>query len=394
MRLKQLLATAGLAFSFSLCFSLSAKAAGGATIDEAAALTIGGPTESSSMKKNNNIHWYKCTIPDDIGNQWVTFICKNNMNQQVDFALYDDSDIEQPLESFDADTNESWTLNCKLPDRIENEDLRTLEPGKTYYIKAESDISGSVSGKYSVQVKSVSDDNWGTFEQAPEFSIGKKTSGTLEMYGDIDMYKFTVPDIPEGKELTYTLSLAGSYYCEAAIIDADETEKDSLSGSYEKFSDSREFTFYEGEGGTYYLKISADTNEDAPKTTYSFKLVKGASSEKLTAPSSGDNSSGDNSSGDDSDSSAKRKIPDITVQAKKSASIIYIVSLKGAKYVVTLNRKIIKNGKKTVKKITKTNVTSGTLKINLSKKLKKGDTVKVTVSKSGFKTKSKTTKVK
>ena len=386
MRLKHIITTAGLALSFSLFFGFSAKAAGGATMETAAALTMNGSAESSGMKEENNIHWYKCTIPNNIGNQWVTFVCKNNMNQQAEFTVYDDE--EQPLDSAYADTKETWTLKCKIPDSMTSEDYTEVTPGKTYYIKAEGYISGSASGKYSVQVKSVADDNWGTLEQAPEFSIGKKTSGTLEMYGDIDMYKFTVPEIAEGKSLTYTLSLAGSNYCNAAILDADEMEKESLSGSYEKFSDSREITFYEGEGGIYYLKIS-DASEDVAKTTYSFKITKGNTSEKLSAPSAGDSASDD-----DSDSSAKKKIPDITVQAKKSSSKISIVSLKGAKYVVTLNRKIMKNGKKTVKKITKTKVTKGALTIKLSKKLKKGDIVKVTVSKKGFKTESKTVKVK
>ena len=221
MKLKKLLTTAGLAFSFSLFLGLSAKAADGTTMETATTLSLDGEAHKNGMTEDNYVYWYKCTIPNDIGNKWVNFSCTNNINQRVEFTVYDAE--ETALDSHTLDTKESWTLKCKVPDSAASEDFPLTEPGKTYYIKAEGYIADSASGKYTVQIKTVSDDNWGTMEQAPEFTIGQKTSGTLEMYGDIDYYKFTIPEIPEDEEIVYVFTsfysiLENLLYCNTSKL--------------------------------------------------------------------------------------------------------------------------------------------------------------------------------
>ena len=63
--------------------------------------------------------------------------------------------------------------------------------------------------------------------------------------------------------------------------------------------------------------------------------------------------------------------------------------------VVTLSKKIMLSGKKKVKKLTVNSIKnpSGTVKIKLASRLKKGTKVKVTVSKTGYKTKTVLQKV-
>ena len=74
--------------------------------------------------------------------------------------------------------------------------------------------------------------------------------------------------------------------------------------------------------------------------------------------------------------------------------MIQVKTIAKAKVTASLNKKIALKGKKKVKKITVTASKKGIVKIKLSKKLARGVKVKVQVKKSGYKTKSKTVKVK
>lgn len=78
----------------------------------------------------------------------------------------------------------------------------------------------------------------------------------------------------------------------------------------------------------------------------------------------------------------------VKVVAKKNSKNITIKTVKKGKVVVTLSKKIMLSGKKKVKKLTVNSIKnpSGTVKIKLASRLKKGTKVKVTVSKTGYKT--------
>lgn len=92
----------------------------------------------------------------------------------------------------------------------------------------------------------------------------------------------------------------------------------------------------------------------------------------------------------------KKKIKKLSVTAKKGASVVKVKTVKKAKVVVTLSKKIIKSGKKTVKKqvIEPVKNKTGTITVKLSSKLKKGMKVTVKVSKTGYQAKKKVVKVK
>lgn len=112
----------------------------------------------------------------------------------------------------------------------------------------------------------------------------------------------------------------------------------------------------------------------------------------------GDNgSTGNNGGGQGSDGStkpAKKSIKKLSVTAKRGKKVIQVKTIAKAKVTVSLNKKIALKGKKKVKKIAVTASGKGVAKIKLSKKLAKGVKVKVEVKKSGYKTKSKSVKVK
>lgn len=80
------------------------------------------------------------------------------------------------------------------------------------------------------------------------------------------------------------------------------------------------------------------------------------------------------------------QIERLKVKAKKGKKVIKISTVKEAEITVTLKRKMIIKGKKSVKKLTvpvKKNK-NGKLTVALSGKLKKGDTIVVTVKKEGY----------
>ncbi len=92
----------------------------------------------------------------------------------------------------------------------------------------------------------------------------------------------------------------------------------------------------------------------------------------------------------------KKTIEKLMVSARKGTSTIKVKTLKKSKVVITLSKKIIKSGKKTVKKtaISSSQNKTGTISVKLSKKLAKGVKVVVKVSKAGYKAKTKTVTVK
>ena len=92
----------------------------------------------------------------------------------------------------------------------------------------------------------------------------------------------------------------------------------------------------------------------------------------------------------------KKTIKNLSVTAKKGTEVIKIKTIKKAKVVVTVSQKIIKSGKKAVKKlvIKPAKNKNGTVSVKLSKKLKKGIKVTAKVTKEGYKAKTKTITIK
>lgn len=108
---------------------------------------------------------------------------------------------------------------------------------------------------------------------------------------------------------------------------------------------------------------------------------------------SSDNNSNGNSIGGGGVINSKKTIPSLKVTAKKGKKSITIKTLKGSKIVITMNKKIMKNGTKKVKKITIKKCKARNV-IKLSKKLPKNTKITVRVTKSGYKARSRMQVVK
>lgn len=86
------------------------------------------------------------------------------------------------------------------------------------------------------------------------------------------------------------------------------------------------------------------------------------------------------------------KATKLSATARKGNKYILVDTIKGAKVDIKINDEIIKSGNKKVTKISKSSG-DGEIKINLSRKLAKGDKVTITVKKDGYETKKITKKI-
>lgn len=91
----------------------------------------------------------------------------------------------------------------------------------------------------------------------------------------------------------------------------------------------------------------------------------------------------------------KKSIDKLKITAKKGKKQIVIRTIAGAKVKVSMQKKYIRSGKKKVKTLTVNGKKNkkGKLTVKLTGKLKKGMKLKVTVSKSGYQTRTKSVKV-
>ncbi|MCM1105571.1 MAG: hypothetical protein NC355_01375 [Blautia sp.] len=87
-----------------------------------------------------------------------------------------------------------------------------------------------------------------------------------------------------------------------------------------------------------------------------------------------------------------KKASRLSVIARKGNNYVSVSTIEGAKVTISVNDEIIRSGSKTVSKITK-KAENGKVKVKLSRKLKKGDKVVITVKKSGYETKKTTKKI-
>lgn len=86
------------------------------------------------------------------------------------------------------------------------------------------------------------------------------------------------------------------------------------------------------------------------------------------------------------------KATKLSATTRKGNKYILVDTIKDAKVDIKINDKIIKTGNKKVTKISKSSG-DGEIKINLSRKLAKGDKVTITVKKDGYETKKITKKI-
>ena len=331
-----------------IIISTKANATDNSTIQTAEPLSIGQNIEKTFYGKDSygtgdQICYYKIDIPQDIGNQYILFTIHNYANYIIKPRICNsrNSVILEPV--FDPHENESKTLRLRVGNGATDGGV-SVNPGESYYLKISTYHKNE--GKVNISVTSIPDDNWGTYENATECSVGQKVQGSLEFGDDIDCYKYVLPNDKQ----KYTFYISGDdemnvYMQDVNGVTIQEKLYYRINEVYNEFNT-------QGNGQTIYLKFVDHCGSVA---NYSFEL-KGE----------------------------KKIIPVLELTGyKKGTKKIIGKTISKAKVTVKVGKrkystKSNKNGKFTVK---------------LNKKLKSKKKIKITVSKKNYLTKSQTFKV-
>lgn len=242
-----------------------------------------------------------------------------------------------------AERDGSVVFHNAIDASAHSSDMVKLKAGSTYYL----DVLSWDEKDFELCIKTVADDNWGSIEKAPEIKCNTWKKGVIEYDDDVDRYFVKLPKdkkehafiVSSDRDITAAFEDVNGVYKDDIDIDANETN-----------NEYREI----GRGQRVYIKI--DGSEYA-----NYKI-------KVTSPT------------------PKKTISILKVsKCKKGMKVVKGKTISKANVKVTVNGKAYK----TVKSNAKGNFAVKT------KKLKAGQKIKVTVSKSGYKTRtSGTIKVK
>ena len=326
-----------------------AKAAGeNITMKNAKTIKIGEEIDEkySANDIKHSCKYYKFKVPTDIGNKRIDFKLRNNSDIWCAMNLYNDHEEELATDRING--NSTGKIHLSVKDSEHNDDVVKLTPGQTYYLEVGVlEWDDDYSRDFELSSSTVADDNWGSIEKAPEIKCNTWKKGVLEYDDDVDRYFVKLPKdkkehsfiVRSDRDITATFEDVNGVYKDYVSIDAYETN-----------NEYREI----GRGQRVYIKI--DGSEYA-----NYKI-------KVTSPT------------------PKKTISILKVsKCKKGMKVVKGKTISKANVKVTVNGKAYK----TVKSNAKGNFSVKT------KKLKAGQKIKVTVSKSGYKTRtSGTIKVK
>lgn len=331
-----------------VCAALNPKIAKAAaenyTPEKAKIVKVDG--EKLYEKGKNEKHdtrYYKFTVPKDIGNKWINIYIINRDDSAIYPTLYNNKMQELDASRYGVERDDSVVFHNAIDASAHSSDMVKLKAGSTYYLS----VSSWEEKDFELCIKTVADDNWGSIEKAPEIKCNTWKKGVLEYDDDVDRYFVKLPK--DKKEHAFIVS--SDRDITATFEDVNGVYKDHFGiGAYETNNEYREI----GRGQRVYIKI--DGSEYA-----NYKI-------KVTSPT------------------PKKTISILKVsKCKKGMKVVKGKTISKANVKVTVNGKAYK----TVKSNAKGNFAVKT------KKLKAGQKIKVTVSKSGYKTRtSGTIKVK
>lgn len=289
--------------------------------------------------------YYKFTVPKNIGNKW-TCIQFNNRAATTSVYLYDDE--KRSLDSASLLGTNDWFVFDTQPKGSayqQYESYPVLEPGKTYYLQVKAEgWMGAYNKDFDISIYTEADDNWGVAEKAPKLLYNKWYKGILENKLDIDKFYVQLPNDKKWHDF---------------IIKSDREMDVYLQDAYEETLHNGQIRVTGGKTTSYSIigtgqKIYVELNGVYEATNYKI-LVKNPP-KTITY--------------------LKIKKP------KKGSKKIVGKTIKNANIKVNIGKKVYRS-KSTNK---------GNFKLKV-KKLKKGQKVKITVSKKGYKTRVKTLKV-
>ncbi len=326
-------------------------------------------------------HYFKFTVPNDIGNQWITFSATNYTNKTIYATLLDSIGTELVKEQ-SVKKEQTYTIDTKIEGSESLIDSSyILVPGNTYYIKLRDKYGSKITGNASVSIKSLADDNWGTFPKAVEFKPDEWQNGKLEKADDIDCFFVTLPD----NNSKYTFNISCDNSVNVKFLDENRANLSELTVDANNTSNKYSVT---GHGQTIYVKVKAGNNK-INTANYSIKasLQKETNNNNNSSNnnnnnnnnnndnSSNDNNNNDNNNNDNSNSTKKKKITTLSLKSyKKGTKKVIGKTIKAAtvKVKVSGNTYTVKSNN------------TGKFTAKLVAKLKSGTKITVIVSKKNY----------
>lgn len=315
------------------------------TMQGAIPIELGNNASCTFNGKYTEAHYFKFTVPQNIGNQWITLSATNYTNHDMLFYLLDsqgsilcksDNITEQSTFTFETRTEGADTLL---------NETHILSPGNTYFLKV---FAYYTSGDVTVSVASKKDDNWGTYGKADKVTAGKWKNGKLEKWDDIDCFSIKLPK----NNRKYVFNIYSDNYIKAFFVNTNRVTLSEVSVDANKTNNN---FVTKGKGQTIYIRLQTRDNT-ITSANYSLKVsVQKKTISKLSL--------------------AKLKRNQKTISGKTISNANIKIKISKQTYTAKSNK-------------------SGNFTIKLKKRLKANDKIKIYVSKSGYKTCTKTYKVK
>lgn len=316
------------------------------TMATATPIEIGGSASCTfSRNSHDEAHYFKFTVPKNIGNRWITVAVQNNASWGITVSLQDSSGEILSSKYLEEQHVASFTTRTQGADTRMDEPVM-LVPGNTYYIMTAS--SYWAQGNVTASVGSVRDDNWGTYAAAASMTVGQWKNGKIEKGDDIDCFSVVLPkdnrkhafNITSDKNIKVSFSNGNRVLLSEVLVDANKTNS-----TYKAT----------GKGQRIYIRVQVG-NDNVQVANYSIKV-----------------------------STQKKNISKLSLSKyKKRSKKIVGITIANATVKVRVNKKTytVKSNKK------------GKFTVKLKKKLKSKNKIKVSVSKKQYATKTKTFKVK
>lgn len=355
---KKVLRNLGIVSLVLTCVALSPKTVNAAKItndsfEKAKEIKVGQKMDVTCEDDNEKYkdRYYKFKISNE--NTWTDFQMTNYAGE-MEMQIYDSD------RTLVSKTGRIWTGNIEKmhvasenSGHVEDRGAILLAPEETYYFVIQPNYwaSGRVQN-YHFEVNSTKDDNWGMRENAKELAMNKKVKGNLEFKDDIDSFCVKLPKDNQ-KHIFYISANKGA---DVSFRNSNDSELGQV--TIEKNRINSEFSC-KGKGQKVYIYMQGLDEDSYKNSGYTIKV---------TSPT------------------PKKTISILKVsKCKKGMKVVRGKTISKANVKVTVNGKAYK----TVKSNAKGNFAVKT------KKLKAGQKIKVTVSKSGYKTRtSRTIKVK
>ena len=334
-----------MAAAYSSPSPVSTTAPAGKDVINATSITVDGSECTVTFNGNSHEdHYLSMQVPQGKTNEWIQITMTNKQEDGKDNSGHDltlQNNSGQDLQAVYAGVGESNSIICKLNgDEVNTSNNEpSLSVGEKYRIKVSSYSYWTSTNSVSVKIKSIQDDCYGTADSnAKAITLGASIDGKLEVYNDIDCYRF---ESVAGKEYQFSVA-SNSSNIEAALIGADKVE-------IKKIGVGKHVSWV-GTGGTVYIKVQSET------------IDMSANDRKYTVSVTGKNGQTVNTKDDKATSGKKASGPIRLLQYKRGTKIV-IGKILGQR-TITLNVE----GKTYIKSV----AMKGKFKIKLKKKLKKG----------------------